>query len=254
MEKRYGKLRSQRLLAVDPSLRSTGWVLFDISTANPIAVGLVTPPGTKLIFSKRLDILQQSVESLLARLELGSGDYVVCEGPAPLVKNPLSALKVEHVRSIFEAVGRMRGATVPGRVNPRSVQTEVLGMRGPQLKRDTVKPWARETAMRLHGNLLMELVARMADLMDSDDKSGRGDCLGNSSVAPAKIVDSVPQDVIDAFLIGVFSLAKINISLRTGEDVQMMFSSQSSRGTGRARRGQPVRWKKTALEGLIRKA
>lgn len=198
------------LLAVDPSLTRSGWALYTFSGGKPVAWGVITPPDNQVALSRRLDALQQSVGELLRTIALGDGDYLVCEGPAPLIKNPMSALKVEHVRGIFEAVARSRGVAVPGRLNPRTVQTELLGMRGKQLARREVKVWARATVERLFPGELKDLPV-----------------LGAKS-------SEVPQDVIDAVLIGMVALSRIDFGRRSGIDVSEVFSpKRSSRGSYR---------------------
>lgn len=149
--------RDRFLVAVDPSLTASGWAVFSLARGTPCAVGVIEPPGPSLHLADRMSALQQKVDRTFRALALGEGDILVCEGPAPLVLNPQSALKVEGVRGVFETVARSLGLTVPGRVNPRTVQTELLGMRGPQLARSTVKEWARGTAERLYGEELVEL-------------------------------------------------------------------------------------------------
>ena len=154
---------SSRLLAIDPSLTASGWALFSLKGGKLLGAGILRPPGPGVFLADRLASLQSSVEQLMEHYKLGPRDLLVAEGPAPLVLNPQSALKVERVRSIFEAVARGRSMLVPGRVNPRSVQTELMGMRGKQLDRVTVKTWARETANRIFGTELYSVVEITAD-------------------------------------------------------------------------------------------
>jgi hypothetical protein len=66
---------------------------------------------------------------------------MVCEA-ATTVRDPHNALKVETVRAMFESVARGRLVGVPGRINPRSVQFEVMGLSGKQLPRAEVKDMA----------------------------------------------------------------------------------------------------------------
>lgn len=206
--------RHRLLLAVDPSLTASGWALYSLRTSKPVAWGVILPPTPEVALSRRLDELQRRVNELLSIVGLAEGDYLVCEGPAPLVKNPMSALKVEHVRGIFEAVARSRGVNVPGRLNPRTVQTELLGMRGKQLARKSVKEWARATVERLFPQELKEIPV-----------------LGSNSA-------QVPQDVIDAVLIGVVAIARVELGRRSGVDVAEAFQSRGSsrRGMGSRRR------------------
>lgn len=188
-----------KLLSIDPSLTQSGWALFCLNTARPLATGVIAPPGTELNLSKRYDILQLQVLELLQSLKLKSGNYLICEGPAPLVKNPNSALKVEGVRGIFESVARAQGLSVPGRINPRSVQAEILGMRGKQLERKLVKEWARATAERLFKDEIPNIA-------------------------------TLQQDIIDALLIGALGLSRINSALRAKADPATFFVAQQKRG------------------------
>ena len=213
----------QYLLAVDPSLTASGWALFSLRDGMPQAVGVLSPPGTEELLSRRYDSLQCSVESIIARLKLGKGDYLVCEGPAPLVKNPQSALKVEGVRGIFETVARSMGIAVPGRINPRTVQSELLGMRGPQLPRKAVKEWARKAALQMYEPQLRRMFS--------------AECL---TEAPTKLHSRVPQDIIDAMLIGAVAVSRVQLALKSRTQVETAFvslggrrpQSRNSRSTG----------------------
>ena len=222
--------RKQKLLAVDPSLSASGWALFDLGQSQrdcprgrqetlPLAVGVIRPPGPRTEMSERLDHLQRQIEQLLRQLELAAGDVLVCEGPAPLVLNPDTSMKVERVRGIFETVGRGAGLLVPGRLNPRTVQTELLGMRGPQLERQKVKAWARETARVLFGPALFSL-----PLTTGSNSRKHG----------------MPQDVIDAVLIGVLAAAKVRLCQQSGLPLSAMFAAAQS-GRRAARSCSPSR-------------
>lgn len=191
------------LLAIDPSLTASGWSLFCFETDKPKAVGVLTPPKSSVPLSERLAVLQKAIAQLLADHALGQRDVMICEGPAPLVLNPQSSLKVERVRSIFEALARECGMAVPGRLNPRTVQTELLGMRGRQLARIEVKRCARETAERLFS-------ADLPHLFAADDKK------------------KVSQDIIDALLIGTLSVSKIRLASSAGLSLEEAFTALSS--------------------------
>jgi hypothetical protein len=158
--------------------------------------------------ARRFDFLQNAVDEVMNRLRLGPADLLVCEGPAPLVRNPQSALKVEGVRGIFEAVARGKGLCVPGRVNPRTVQTEILGMRGRQLDRKTVKEWARRSAVQLYGKELKKMLGH-------DGLPGRQ--------------PRISQDIIDAVLIGTLAVTRIQLAIRSGQSVDAVFAAQRSR-------------------------
>ncbi|MFN8389750.1 MAG: hypothetical protein U0136_05620 [Bdellovibrionota bacterium] len=198
----------KHLLAVDPSLTASGWVLFSLDDALPKAAGVISPPGSEQLLVQRFNFLQLAVTEVLRKLNLGTGDLLVCEGPAPLVRNPQSALKVEGVRGVFETVARSMGVQVPGRVNPRTVQSEILGMRGKQLARVTVKDWARRSAMQLYGSQLERILA--------SGGNGQG-------------VRKIPQDIIDAALIGALAVARVQLALKSGASIDDVFAAQGSR-------------------------
>lgn len=126
--------------------------------------------------------------------------------------NPGSALKVEQVRSIFESVARSRGVIVPGRINPRTVQSELLGLRGKQLARKEVKLQARVVAERLYSNRLPQL----------DDE------LEDRSIS----VRDLPQDIVDALLIGAVAVSKLQLAERLGTNVTDLLSSSRSNSAG----------------------
>lgn len=211
------------LLAIDPSLTATGWVVFTIADAKPRSAGLIAPPGPTMPMSQRLEILQDAVRSLLTNMQFGKGDVLICEGPAPLVKNPLSALKVEQVRGIFESLARENGAAVPGRLNPRTVQTELLGMRGSQVKREEVKHSAREVAKKLFGSQLRSLKLHDVKLSNGDE---------------------LPQDIIDALLIGCLSVSRVQSAYKTGVSLAELFSSRPTAVNKSSRR---LGWTKTQV-------
>lgn len=205
---------SSRLFAVDPSLTCSGWVLFDIGGDCPIAAGTLSPPGPSVPLSERLRLLQNQVMSLMEALKLSRGDVLVAEGPAPLVKNPSSSTKVEQVRTMFETLARSLGVEVPGRVNPRTVQAELLGLRGAQLPRLQVKQLARTTAKQMFETEI--LIASQCP------------CFSKLS-----------QDIVDALLIAAFSAALIRRAESSGTQLRDVFdltrSSKTSFGSGRKR-------------------
>jgi len=199
----YG-LKKRKLLAIDPSLTASGWALFDATRQEPVALGLICPPGPGTALALRLTLLQQEVEELIAELLLVPGDILVCEGPAPIVLNPDSAIKVERVRGIFESAARSAGLIVPGRINPRTVQAELMGMRGRQLARREVKEAARATAAVLFGSGLTELPTR-----GKWKKNKKG----------------LPQDIIDALLIGAVAVSRVNLASNSGAALEQVFGA-----------------------------
>lgn len=211
------------LFAVDPSLTASGWALFALSDGLPLCAGIISPPGPHLPLSERLSILQEAVEQTFLKVGLRAGDILVCEGPAPLVLNPDSAVKVEQVRSIFETVARSKRVSVPGRVNPRTVQVELLGMRGKQLERPKVKAWARETAARLFPESLSQLT-----FFGERSKSGK-----------------LPQDVVDALLIGSVAISKLRLSVQLSVEPSQLFEVKTRKNNSVGRGN--TRWSEKDL-------
>jgi len=199
------------LLAVDPSLTCSGWALFSISDGRICSVGKVRSDPPPLTMGERLKSLQSRIESILERLKLGPEDLLVCEA-ATTVRDPHNALKVENVRSIFEAVARTRSISVPGRINPRSVQHEVMGLSGKQAARAEVKLAAQRTVEYLYAEDLGRL-------------GFPGSGLGKH------------QDIVDAILIGRLALTRIQSAQDGGLPLETVFAH----GEGQQRRGWRVR-------------
>ena len=201
------------LLAVDPSLTCSGWALFSISDGRIRSVGKIRsdPPSTPM--GHRLRSLQERIESVLERIGLSAGDLLVCEA-ATTVKDPHNALKVENVRSIFETVARNREVTVPGRINPRSVHYEVMGLKGKQLPRTEVKQAAVRTVEVLYSDQLIDLGIGVEKLERH-------------------------QDIIDAILIGRLALTKIQSARSASFPIEKVFAPREGqkRGSWRVRSG-----------------
>lgn len=212
-----------RLLAVDPSLTCSGWVLFSIAQAEPLSCGTLRAPSPRSPLAQRLTVLQQEMDILFQSLALVTGDVLVCEGPAPLVLNPQSALKVEHVRTMFETLARARGLRVPGRLNPRTVQTELLGLRGRQLNRKEVKTSARFVCEKMFGQKLQSC------------------CQGADSKSRAQL----SQDIVDAALLGAVAVSRVQLGMRLGTDLAELFAART--GTSRFGSGTTRGWSETSL-------
>jgi Holliday junction resolvasome RuvABC endonuclease subunit len=188
------------LLAVDPSLTCSGWALLSIADGSISAVGKVKSEPPSVGMAERLRLLQGRIEGLLDRLKLSSQDVMVCEAPTT-VKDPHNALKVEHVRSLFEAAARSRSLSVPGRVNPRTVQFEVMGMHGKQLERKEVKAMAVRTATFLYASELQRLGIQLDDLQKH-------------------------QDIVDALLLGRVALTRIQSAHNAGLPLADIFQGE----------------------------
>jgi Holliday junction resolvasome RuvABC endonuclease subunit len=194
------------LLAVDPSLTCSGWARFDVSTGRLAAVGKIRTLGPNSPMSERLNLLQERVHTLVHRLGLGAADAMVCEAPTTM-RDPFAAIKVEQVRGIFEAVGRARNVVVPGRVNPRSVHFEVLGLTGRQLGRGIVK----EMGIRAAGVLYAEDLQRLGLSPEEDDLKKH-------------------QDIVDAILIGRVALSRLKEAALGECSPGDLFATKAGRG------------------------
>jgi hypothetical protein len=214
------------LFAVDPSLTSSGWALFSLKEQLPKLTGIISSKDASVNLSERLKIIQSEIEKLYSDLKLGSADILVCEGPAPLVLNPQSALKVEGVRGIFETTARARGILVPGRINPRTVQSELLGLKGKQLARAEVKRCSRVVALRLFQHYFAD------NFCDSQKKLDQA---------------KISQDIIDATLIGAVAVSRINRAQKTGVDLLSLFGVNSIRS-----KSKRVSWENVYLESAKR--
>ena len=199
------------LLAVDPSLTCSGWALFSIHDGRIRSVGKVKSDPPALAMGERLRTLQQRIEALIDRLQLGNSDILVCEA-ATTVKDPHNALKVENVRAIFESVARARSISVPGRINPRSVHHEVMGLSGKQLPRAEVKLAARRTVEHLYNDELAKIGLCQTSL-------------------------SKHQDIVDAILLGRLGVMRVRSAADGGLPMHTMFAH----GEGQQRRGWRVR-------------
>ncbi len=193
-----------RMLAVDPSLTSSGWALFE--GAKLIGVGHIkTKVGP---IAPRLESIQSSVTELLTKCGLNADSVVVCEDATTMV-DPSSALKLEQVRGIFECCARALGATVPGRINPRSVQSALLGMRGSQVKREAVKAAAVEVVRYHYSAMLQQL---------------------NFPTSIAHLTKH--QDICDAVLVGHMALLRMEEARRLTVPLWEVFEIRRRRARG----------------------
>lgn len=192
-------------MAIDPSLTSTGWALFSIETDQLLAVGTLRTKSTRFSLASRLLDLQKRVGEVLDEIQLGRDDVLVCEAPTTM-RDPKAALKVEQVRGMFEVLGRERGANVPGRLNPRTVQRELIGLRGKQLPRPAIKAMAAEIAARLYSSDLLRL---------------------GLPCEPVKLQRH--QDIVDAILVGNLGVARITAARQGGLALEDLFYGQDQR-------------------------
>jgi Holliday junction resolvasome RuvABC endonuclease subunit len=204
-------MSSRRLLAIDPSLTCSGWALFHQREQSLLGFGKVRALPPRLALAARFEDLQSKFSKLLDKLAFAGGDLLICEA-ATTMRDPLAAQKVEQVRGIIETLARQRGAEVPGRINPRTVQYELLGMRGKQLPRPIVKQLAVHAVRRLYAPRMLEL----------GFPSEEGDLLKN-------------QDIVDAILLGVVCLSRVKSAAQGGLPLAEQFDRELSRR--RAQRG-----------------
>lgn len=201
------------LMAVDPSLTCSGWALFSIGEGEVLAVGKIKSAPPSIPLAIRLERLQGAIKNVVGNLALGDLDVLVCEAPTTM-KDPHNSIKVEQVRGLFESTGRSRGVVVPGRVNPRSVQFEVMGLTGKQVAREEVKAAAVRTVQFLYAPTLRRL-----GLATAEENLKRH------------------QDIVDAMLIGRFAVLRIQGALDAGQSLESVFETQSKqqRGSWRVR-------------------
>lgn len=211
------KQRFNNLLAIDPSLNSSGWALFDIENEEIVSVGTLKSKPSSLNYFKRISDLQNKIADLLSELNIGANDVILVE-TATTMKDPNSTLKVEQVRTIFETLSRLRGAVVPGRINPRSVHFEILGLKGKQLNRESIKSAAVNVVSNLFCNDLKKL------------------SLSNESLKKN-------QDIVDALLIGSLGLVRINQARCASKSLEEVFVNNREK-SGRAG------WSEANLNGL----
>lgn len=186
--------KSRYLIAVDPSLTCSGWALFSVSDERLIGVGKIRSLKPTVRLSLRYRNIQEQIESLFDKLSIGRDDMLVCEAPTTM-KDPKAAFKVEQVRGIFETLARQRGVLVPGRLNPRTVHYEILGLKGKQLKRSIVKTTACAVASHLHSKALTKIGFKEVDQLKRH------------------------QDIADALLIGSLVLARIKRLVHAREPI-----------------------------------
>ena len=186
-------------MAVDPSLTCSGWAIFSASEGTLCAVGKIKSlPAAQPLPLRYVD-LQQQIAELFTHFDLGNLDLVICEAETTM-KDPRAAFRVERVRGIFETLARERQCVVPGRINPRTVQFEVMGLRGKQLKREIVKDTATQTVLSLYSKDL-----------DSFGLLQKGQKLKSH------------QDIVDAILLGHLAVSRLRNALRSGVSIESCF-------------------------------
>ena len=193
---------TSRLVAVDPSLVCSGWALFGIERGTLLGVGKIRSLGTRLAMAARLRDLQDKIAALFDSLNISTNDVLICEAQTTM-RDPKAAMKVEQVRGLFEVVARSRGAAVPGRINPRTVQFEAMGLRGAQLARPIVKATAVETVRRTFAKELCAI--------------GFGDQL---------TMLHRHQDIVDALLVGRVAVSRLQQAQAGSVPLEALFDSE----------------------------
>ena len=210
---------SRRLIAVDPSLTCSGWALFSADSGKLLGVGKLKSLGPTHPYASRLKDLQERIGKMLLGVGLGKNDVLLCEAPTTM-KDPRAAIMVEQVRSIFETLGRDRGIIVPGRINPRSVHHQVMGLRGKQMARLQVKETAVEIVFSLYKGALEEIGFR----------AGRAELARH-------------QDIVDAILIGNLGVTWIQEAKLLGISLEEFFEGRRKKRGPRAATGYLKRMK-----------
>ena len=195
----------RHLLAVDPRLSCSGWALFDLATETLCGVGRLRCAADGRHLAQRIAGVQDNVARLLERIEMGAGAVLICESHTAVV-DPSAAIKIEQVRGIFETLARSHQALVPGRVNSRTSQSELLGFRGRQAKRAVVKSAA---------------VSLVSQVFES--------ALENLGFAGSTENLSRNQDIVDALLIGHYAMRRIAHANGVGTSLEEVFDSSKSR-------------------------
>lgn len=194
----------KRLIAIDPSLTCSGWAVFDIKSKKLLGIGNIKSKKEGSLSERLLDF-QNKVAILYEALVLTSSDILICE-EATTIKDPRATLVVEQVRCIFEVLARDKKVHVPGRINPRTVQYEIMGLKGAQVDRENVKRIARETVNVLFGVMLQKIGFLEKDIFKK----------GN-------------QDIIDAILIGALGINRIGSAINAKVDFDTVFTSNYRR-------------------------
>jgi Holliday junction resolvasome RuvABC endonuclease subunit len=202
-------------MAIDPSLTCSGWAIFSVHSGKLLGVGKIRSLPPSVAFGSRIADLQQKISSVFEHLKLCLNDVLVCEAPTTM-RDPRAAFKVEQVRGMFETLARGRSVEVPGRLNPRSVQYEVIGLRGRQRVRVDVKNAAVQVVEALYGRELGEL--GFAEVSDELKKH---------------------QDIVDAILIGSLGLSRLRAAETAKTGLAEFFDRE-----GNTRRSGSALWKR----------
>ena len=142
---------------------------------------------------------QRRVKEVLNSISIKTGDFLVCEAATTMI-DPRAIIILEQIRGMFETLAREREVIVPGRINPRSVQFEILGMKGSPISRVKVKDVAVHGVACLYGDALKKLGF---DISVKNLKKN--------------------QDIVDALLVGRLALTRIQSALQANMPVENIF-------------------------------
>lgn len=205
------KPKPGRLISIDPSLTCSGWALFSVSDNYLLGVGKLRAGSASQTLAHRLRVFQAEADSIFENIQLNENDVLICEAATTML-DPSAAMKVEQIRGIFETLARSRNVLVPGRIHPRSVQYELLGMKGEQLERTQVKFAAVNVALHLYKGDFLRL-----GLIDN-----KSDHVGQLSKH---------QDIVDAVLIGDLALRKIKAAGEASMALDALFEEKKRSST-----------------------
>jgi Holliday junction resolvasome RuvABC endonuclease subunit len=203
-------MEAKYLIAVDPSLTCSGWAMFELNRHELSAVGKIRSLSSKYPLATRLLDLQRKISNLFTQLGLSQRDILICEAQTTM-RDPKAAFKVEQVRGIFETIARSKGLNVPGRLNPRSVHNELLGLRGRQHPREVVKEVAVNVVFNLMGKSL-EKIGFPNDIRKLREN----------------------QDIVDAILVGNLALSRIETAQLTSLSIEEVLLPSSKGRSGKS--------------------
>ncbi|MCS6961758.1 MAG: crossover junction endodeoxyribonuclease RuvC [Deltaproteobacteria bacterium] len=157
----------QKVLAVDPSSSSLGWAIID-TREIPLDAG-VFYYNTDISISNRVKHIVNEIKHIIDCYNLKRGDYFVVESSAGCI-NPRTFLILERIRGAGEAVALLNGLTVLGRINPRSIHVNLLGIKK-SLARVFVKSAIRSYVEKQFSAFLksaeIEVIPKNQDVFDA---------------------------------------------------------------------------------------
>lgn len=193
----------KRVIAIDPSLTCSGWALFSLPEGELQGVGKIRSRPSEFNLSERLLDLQEKIMKLFSTVQLSANDVLICEAPTTM-RDPRAAIKVEQVRCMFETLARSRNAYVPGRLNPRSVHREIMGLGGSQIPRAMIKDIAQSVARALYSSALERIQ------FDTTAMSFKRN-----------------QDIVDALLLGSLAVVRVRTAISCSTPLPQLLEGKS---------------------------